>query len=1431
LLDATNAKKGVEAAVPVAVEEGPAVEQVFGSEGREGSEGDQDKNSTVGSSNDSEAGVVGDADGEKRPLSDELESGTRTAESAVGDTLRSLGNGGVYEMKEMKEMSTLQKNVPDNSDSASSKSAITASEEVVLSSIASASEEVGAMHDVDSKWQQQRQSSLISPQFSVSSVSTQPMLPSTVEGSARDIWQNLQSQEREIIHWYNSMKLFVSELAEIEVLAFLDPSDDVERALKAVAELERQHDCICGEMHQLYWQYKYAQIKKTCDQERDGAQKNSSMPFFIQNGTPFMLSLSSQSMFSAVPESFSSVDILMKNKLTKLEKLHQGIQEKIGWLSPLHSRLQRLRNYYLGPPPVSTTSLSSNAFGQLVGYDAFNFGSSLGAGSGSKKDGAGTDFDPASCWKEVEDKRTEVYDLSLRAQEMDSIMYGTGNEVHVHIQISRAMRKLLMDWSELLETLKGRVLAENLEKLAPEVYPQTCKELKDTEQRRKDFEEEWTTIVQEFTMQQHVSDSDLRKLKDEIHHLQLMDRQAQKTIDKGKQKQEKENKMAGEKAASTSEVSLSSLTDALAARKGQNKSPASTVAQDAAAHARQTNLILTQHKQLDVDSRMRSSWVRSLERRHNLLRKFFVYMQWILQQKSSQTARMCGGSLEASARLSQAVGCCWLEGLKQAYMEWKALGAERELIADCEFEDKKSVEASKKKKKKKSNNNTNSSNNIKGVGGSLPCETKKSNDDTRGTTGDKMAIAPSALDANGNAAAASAKHGGINNGKGQFTVKLNVPHTNSSISPESKNSGSANGSSASVQRNAKKRQSCTGGFNSESAHVEQPVLSRDKQGLVKIRDGLSVEGDARFAKKRELAKEDELSMYNFMNGSANGGRALSESFEACHIGEVTPSANSNLNGERAVGPGVQNHSCIRPSTKYSTAINGKQKTPAAASSVPNMHLGNSSGQRDEKISSKEGKMSPKNVVRTSPKNGEKTSSRNGVHPNAKRSPKNHRHTQRAENKPAQGRKSKSKEDVAASPSPKQEDATDEASSGGAGFVFGEFIIDDETKRNSQTQNSGELNNGAAREANTGSSKGLMNLDGDNSCFVNVVIQALWHLASFQTEFRKSLSSSWATIPNDGAKSSASSPAVSENRVGGSKHNTSFAISTALRSLFLEIGESGKESVSSNELRAALFSQLKGNDGSDFRAGMMNDATETHETILEQLHQELREEESFCSEGRGAYPGHNNSLVNRVFGIHVAERFVCPLCHEAADSRYVMTRVQYVHTTQIYSERVEDPCLSFDEVLRKVCGEGDQQSCTAKGCRLQRKIHAKKFLMQLPSVFTIGLVWKSIQPSDHELEDMLKTINMEIDLSRIFEIEQTENVDTTDTHTASSLRLRGMFCFFGHHYMAMFFDEECSQWLSLNDADVSSVGANWSDVVEVCREKRFYPSLLFYESRN
>ena len=156
-------------------------------------------------------------------------------------------------------------------------------------------------------------------------------------------------------------------------------------------------------------------------------------------------------------------------------------------------------------------------------------------------------------------------------------------------------------------------------------------------------------------------------------------------------------------------------------------------------------------------------------------------------------------------------------------------------------------------------------------------------------------------------------------------------------------------------------------------------------------------------------------------------------------------------------------------------------------------------------------------------------------------------------------------------------------------------------------------------------------------------------------------------------------------------------------------------------------------------------------------------------------------------------------------------------------------------MRKVC-EGDQQSCTAKGCRLQRKVHAKKFLLRLPSVFTIGLVWKSIQPSDHELEDMLKAIDLKIDLNRIFETPEKHDIDTTPHAAAGSashaarVRLRGMFCFFGHHYMALFFDELCGKWLSLNDADVRPVGNSWEEVVVECQKNRFYPSLLFYESQ-
>ena len=60
------------------------------------------------------------------------------------------------------------------------------------------------------------------------------------------------------------------------------------------------------------------------------------------------------------------------------------------------------------------------------------------------------------------------------------------------------------------------------------------------------------------------------------------------------------------------------------------------------------------------------------------------------------------------------------------------------------------------------------------------------------------------------------------------------------------------------------------------------------------------------------------------------------------------------------------------------------------------------------------------------------------------------------------------------------------------------------------------------------------------------------------------------------------------------------------------------------------------------------------------------------------------------------------------------------------------------------------------------------------------------------------------------------------------RLRGMFCYYGQHYIACFFNSDLGQWLTFDDAKVREVGPHWRDALAKIRKGRFQPSLLFYE---
>jgi len=56
----------------------------------------------------------------------------------------------------------------------------------------------------------------------------------------------------------------------------------------------------------------------------------------------------------------------------------------------------------------------------------------------------------------------------------------------------------------------------------------------------------------------------------------------------------------------------------------------------------------------------------------------------------------------------------------------------------------------------------------------------------------------------------------------------------------------------------------------------------------------------------------------------------------------------------------------------------------------------------------------------------------------------------------------------------------------------------------------------------------------------------------------------------------------------------------------------------------------------------------------------------------------------------------------------------------------------------------------------------------------------------------------------------------------------MICYYGAHYMSIFWSDEHRAWLIFNDKRVSLIG-KWRDVVEKCVNGRLQPTVLFYES--
>jgi hypothetical protein len=259
-----------------------------------------------------------------------------------------------------------------------------------------------------------------------------------------------------------------------------------------------------------------------------------------------------------------------------------------------------------------------------------------------------------------------------------------------------------------------------------------------------------------------------------------------------------------------------------------------------------------------------------------------------------------------------------------------------------------------------------------------------------------------------------------------------------------------------------------------------------------------------------------------------------------------------------------------------------------------------------------------------------------------------------------------------------------------------------------------------------------------------------------------------------------------------------------------------QTASSQALREALGSVYSSQ--ARFQTGSMNDSWEAHVAILDTLQEELV---------APASGGGGGTAVQAAFQLELADMACCVPTHmggcgERVETMKFETFVIHATTPVLQQAAARNRSMNFDELV-KVAREERAGSCRTEGCA-KKGLRKEQELRNHPGVVTVGLVWASARAPRETINAVLDSIDPYIDVHKMF----CRPATAARREEVVAARLRGMFCYYGQHYVACFYNSDVGQWLTFDDAKVRRVGPHWRDALEKIRRGRLQPSLLFYE---
>ncbi|TDH64972.1 hypothetical protein CCR75_008052 [Bremia lactucae] len=345
-------------------------------------------------------------------------------------------------------------------------------------------------------------------------------------------------------------------------------------------------------------------------------------------------------------------------------------------------------------------------------------------------------------------------------------------------------------------------------------------------------------------------------------------------------------------------------------------------------------------------------------------------------------------------------------------------------------------------------------------------------------------------------------------------------------------------------------------------------------------------------------------------------------------------------------------------------------------------------------------------------------------------------------------------------------------------------------------------------------RGLLNASGENNCFLNVVIQSFWHLTSMRHFLLH-------------VEVKEESRSVESN------------VLRALKSMLMEYDDTSSGALHSRSIRKGL-SVLYSAD-KNFQEGAMYDAEETLLALLNLMHQQTEATEieetqkttmmvkslvrvvsAEAYEEKPQAVFDDNSIPHLVFSHQIYDRYVCDGCNHSSPWNLYSNLVYSTYASDLYACKYESSEQMYRRLTAQeldVASKCEQTGCSGKP-RKERVIH------RFPMVFAVSILWTTQSATKEQVQGVLENIDDRLDLAKCFEaagpVIRFKNGGLRTTY-----RLRGFVCYYGRHYVALFYSTAHKMWLLIDDSRVLEMGP-WSNVVSECLKGRFQPVLLFYE---